>query len=504
MNEDLKNTLKGIRINRTLDGLHVDGSDPAASAPKRRRRTAGAEAKASAAAAATDPGIAERASRKRLHSDPYLWGLYLVYLVYSIVELYSASSSEIKGQKVFEPLIQHAIYLILGFVVILVMSNIHYKYYRKTAWAFGVIAVLLMIWSFFGGVVLNGAQRAVRIAGFTIQPPEIAKLALVVLLAKVISKNQMRHGITNTGMFISLAITALFCLLLIKNGLTNTILIGLTALSMLVIGGLQMKKIAILFIVVGVVGGIFGYKKFFGGEEPASGTATEATAAGVNPTAVSAVPITRESARIDRTNLRKDRITNYLEGVHPDDKITDENRQVIFSKIAQAHGGVIGNGPGNSRENARLPLAFSDYIFSIIIEDTGLVGGLALLVFYLCLVGRAGRIAVKCRKAFPALLIMGCAVMIVLQALVHMSIVVGIAPVSGQPLPFISKGGTSVIVMSAAMGMMLSVSKFAVQSGRKQEQHTALREAVADTEETDNPTMMQAPVDMQGRPLTYN
>ena len=158
----------------------------------------------------------------------------------------------------------------------------------------------------------------------------------------------------------------------------------------------------------------------------------------------------------------QNRIKAYLKGVEPSDEITDENRQVWFATMAQAHGGVIGRGPGNSRESARLPLAFSDYIYSIIIEDSGLVGGVAILILYLFLVARAGVVAFRLRKAFPTFLIMGCAVMIVFQALVHMAIVVGLGPVSGQPLPFISKGGTSILVMSAAIGAMLSVSRFAV------------------------------------------
>jgi len=130
---------------------------------------------------------------------------------------------------------------------------------------------------------------------------------------------------------------------------------------------------------------------------------------------------------------------------------------------------VFGQGPGNSRESARLPLAFSDYIYSIIVEDMGMVGGIAVLLLFLLLVARAGRIAYKCSRAFPAFLIMGCAVMIVAQALVHMAIVTGLFPVSGQPLPFISKGGTSVIVMSAALGIMLSVARFAAHSGDKKQ-----------------------------------
>lgn len=214
---------------------------------------------------------------------------------------------------------------------------------------------------------------------------------------------------------------------------------------------------------------------------------------------------------IDRTDMRKKRITSFFDGVHPGDPLTDYNRQVLIAKMSQANGGVLGEGPGNSRESARLPLAFSDYIFSIIVEDVGFVGGVFLLVLYLFLLARAGVIASKCTKAFPALLITGCATLIVSQALIHMAIVVGLAPVSGQPLPFISKGGTSILVMSAAMGMMLSVSKFAIQRTRKkQDANLALKQAVEDNNDTSaNPTMLHSdaaeqPLHADHDPLTYS
>lgn len=187
-----------------------------------------------------------------------------------------------------------------------------------------------------------------------------------------------------------------------------------------------------------------------------------------------------EETGINRTGTQKGRIKRFLEGVNPEDPIDDYNRQVIFAKISQANGGVFGQGPGNSRESARLPLAFSDYIYSIIVEDTGLVGGIALVILYLLLLARAGRIAYRCSRAIPSFMIMGCAVLIVLQAFVHMAIVTGLFPVSGQPLPLISKGGTSVLVMSAAIGTMLSVSKFAVTNGDKKQIKDELKELPED------------------------
>lgn len=418
----------------------------------------------------------EKRSRVRLRSDRYLWGIYLMLLIFSVVELYSASSSEVSGNNVYHPLIQHATYLFLGFCVVCVMQNIHYKYYRKFAWTFAIIAIGLVYYGNHFGVVANGAMRAIRVAGFTIQPPEIAKLAMVVILARVMAKNQMRHGITTKGVVISMLILLCYGALLYTNGLTNTALIVVIATAMFIIGGTQLRKLLVLFAIGTVIAGGIYINKFTDNDNETEGTATEFAEV-------------KDIRDIDRTDLRKGRITSFLEGVQPTDSLTDYNRQVLFAKMSQAHGGII-NYPGNARESARLPLAFSDYIFSIVVEDTGFVGGVALLIIYLLLLARAGVIASKCTKAFPALLITGCATLIVSQAMIHMCIVVGLAPVSGQPLPFISKGGTSILVMSAALGMMLSVSKYAIQVTKKtKDAQIALKQAVEDASDTSiNPT----------------
>ena len=149
-------------------------------------------------------------------------------------------------------------------------------------------------------------------------------------------------------------------------------------------------------------------------------------------------------------------------------KITRTNYQEQFSYIAQAHGGVVRFMPGNSRETSRLPLAFSDYIFAIVIEDLGLVGGVFVLILYIFLLFRAGGIASQCTRAFPAMLVIGMALYITFQALFHMGIVSGLLPVSGQPLPLISAGGTSILITSLAIGVMLSVSRFATRKGTAQ------------------------------------
>ena len=169
------------------------------------------------------------------------------------------------------------------------------------------------------------------------------------------------------------------------------------------------------------------------------------------------------AGKSDRSHTWKARIERHMRLNKSADPITDENKQEQLSYIAQAHGGLTGVGIGNSRETARLPLAFSDYIYAIVVEELGAVIAIFVLIFYLFLLGRAGRLAMQYKSTFPTLLTIGCALVICLQALFHICIVVGVFPVSGQPLPLISKGGTSIIATSLALGVMLSASRWAAR-----------------------------------------
>ncbi len=383
----------------------------------------------------------------RSKGDPYIWGIYITLLIVSVIELFSASSMEVKAGNVYAPLIRHTAQLIIGLCIVLTFQKVHYRKFRDAAYIFAFFALGLIIFSSFFGININGAQRAIRLPGFTLQPAEIAKLAVIMTLATILAKNQMPRGVTNAGVIKSAALVLVFSAFLYRNGLTNTALIMGVSWCMFILSGIQGKKLVTVFVVYVSVFAMIYY--------------------------------IHQNAEGGREETRSNRIERWIDGVHPDSPINDNNRQVIFSNIAQANGGLTGNGPGNSRESARLPLAFSDYIYSIIVEDTGLIGGVLLMLFYFFLLFRAGVIARKCSRAFPAFLIIGCAMMIVFQALAHMWIVV-IGPVSGQPLPLISKGGTSIIVMSAAIGMMLSVSRYAVTSGNKKEINSEIKELPED------------------------
>lgn len=428
----------GITIRETVDGVAV------ATATQKRRRVAKAVV--------------------RPKPDPYIWGIYIMLLMISVIELFSASSTEVSAANVYKPLIRHGIFLLLGLGLVFAIQNTHYGYFSRFAWFTAVVSLGLLVFSNFFGMEINGAQRAISVAGITIQPAEIVKLTVVMLLATILGRHQQPRGVTTRGMVEAAFVVVVFGACLWTNGLTNTILLFGVSLSMFLIGGMKWRKFAIILLVYGVCGGLLFAMKYRGNDADEFDRLSQ----------------TEQVASSGRADTHKGRVSRFLEGVNPDDPIDDYNRQVIFAKISQANGGVFGQGPGNSRESSRLPLAFSDYIYSIIVEDTGLVGGVFLLILYLFLLARAGRIAYRCSRAFPAFLIMGCAVLIVFQALVHMAIVTGLFPVSGQPLPLISKGGTSVLVMSAAIGIMLSVSRFAVTNGNKSEIKQELKELPED------------------------
>lgn len=410
--------------------------------------------------------------KKKNKPDPYLWGLYLGFLMISVVELFSASSTEVSGSNVYGPLIRHGIFLLLGFGIILWLQRTPYTVIGKLAWPFAIVSLGLLLLSNFIGVEINGAQRAIKIAGFTIQPPEIVKLSVVCLLATILGKNQTPGGVTNAGVFKAAIVVIVFSACLWKNGLTNTILLMFVSICMMVIGGIQMKKLAIVLAVYIVAGGaMVGIKQISKNGNAYDQVVEHQELVASMGEGGGIVQGTGGANGIGRSDTWKNRVQRYMNGVKPSDPINDDNRQVMMAKFSQANGGLMGQGPGNSRESARLPLAFSDYIYSIIVEDTGFIGGAVLLVLFVFLLLRAGRIAYNCSRALPAFLILGCAVMIVFQALVHMAIVTGVFPVSGQPLPFISKGGTSVLVMSTALGIMLSVARFAAHGKSADKQH---------------------------------
>lgn len=383
-------------------------------------------------------------------ADKHIWGIFIALCIISTIELYSASSREVAGSSigVMGPILRHLVMLAGGTFVVWFLSRRHYSDFIPFTLGFSLLSVAMMLYVMFFGDIINGARRSMTILGIGIFPAEMVKISAVLLIALVMTWNPdtRKPGVTSKAVIYSGFIVLLLSGLLIEQGLTNTLLLLAISYSMMIIGGVKISHLLTLTGAYIAVAAIFLYIWMTDGGR-----------------------IETWRARIERH--ADTRIENGQEVVVNkwDIPATGKNRQEILSYMAQANGGIHGVGPGNSREASRLPLAFSDYIFAIIIEELGLIGGLVVLMLYLWLLGRAAGIASHCNRTYPALVVIGMAVMIAFQALFHMGIVSGVFPVSGQPLPLLSKGGTSIFVTAIAFGIMLSISRTATRQGGKKQ-----------------------------------
>ena len=420
--------------------------------------------------------------------DKHIWGIYIALVIISVIELYSASSREVASSSmgVIGPIVRHFAQLAAGFVIVLVMQRIHYRRLIPAIPFFVLMSCLMMVVVLFFGESVNGASRSLNLVFINIQPSEFLKMSAVLSIAMLMSmvqdKNDRRAH--NRLAYFTMGLVGVFAVLLIRDGLTNTLIVLIISVSMLLIGGTRFKQLAMGAVCVVAVGAVVfvGLQAFDSIKASANDEAAAAMEASPSKAGDS-----KEKGLLPRIGVWGDRLAAYSDTTNRYDRpITAENQQEMYSYMAQARGGVFGVFPGNSRETSRLPLAFSDFIYAIIIEDMGFVGGMAVLVLFLWLLARASGIAWKCRTAFPALLVIGMAVMIVTQALIHMAINTGVIPVTGQPLPLISKGGSSILITSLAFGIMLSVSRFAVRSDKRNDINAELN-ALPENMRSENP-----------------
>ena len=411
------------------------------------------------------------------YGDPWIWGIYIMLLLISIVESYSASSREIATQGIYMPVIKQCAFLGLGLACVILLQRVDYnkpRFLYAMVPGLAVFTVFSLVYVMLFGETINGARRAMTLIPhfLTLQPAELAKLSIVTLLSYIFAKTQKNHDISNTGLIVAAVAVGVYGALMIKSGLTNTLLLIAISGSMLLIGGAKLKKIGILMIVFGIMFGFFVIIKH--NNEKKDEVLNEMQVASTdNGLLIDEQPagdgVSQEE--FGRSSTWSSRVREWMNRdslvYRP---ITTKNQQEMFSRMAQAHGGLLGVGIGKSRECSRLPLAFSDYIYSIIVEELGFfIGGLFVMLLYLSLLGRAAMIVRRSKRVLPSLLVIGMASFITFQALFHMAINVGVFPVSGQPLPLISKGGTSILVISIAFGVMLSVSRTIANGGNKKD-----------------------------------
>lgn len=421
--------------------------------------------------------------------DPYIWGSYIALVIVSIIELFSASSQEIRGDRIYDPIMRHVIFLGIGLILMLAMERMHFVWLYKLIPLYVLFSIGAMVAVMFFGSAVNGANRGLDIGPFQVLPAEFLKLAAALGIAWILSRTQIRnedgsHGVDNFGIILSAVLVVVCSLLLFNQGLTNTLLLMTISIGMMLVGGIGWKKLGkvlLIYLALGCVA--IGAKVVMGNNNKI--TEQDIQLAQINQT-----ELTGSGDRHNRAITWQARIKRHFRANKTGDKITDENKQEQLSFIAQARGGLTGAGIGHSMENSRLPLAFSDYIFAIIVEELGAIIAIFVMIFYLFLLGRAGRLAMQFQSTLPTLLVIGCALVICLQALFHICIVTGVFPVSGQPLPLISKGGTSIIATSLALGVMLSASRWAARKEDGDEAHQTELSTLPENVATNNPSQI--------------
>ena len=394
--------------------------------------------------------------------DKVIWIIFLFLCLISVVEVFSAASTlTYKSGDHWGPITQHSVILMVGAVIVVLVHNIPCKYFSVLPFFLLPISCILLIFVMGMGIItgdrVNGAARWMTFFGIQFQPSELAKMAVIIVTAFILSKFQEEDSAHPKAFkYIIWIIGIVFVLIAPENGSTAALLFGVVFLMML-IGRIPWRQLGKLVAVIGIILTI-----------------------GVSLVLVTPASVYNKVPGLHRVETWQSRIKGFFEDKEavPAAKYDiDKDAQIAHANIAIATSHVIGKMPGNSVQRDFLSQAFSDFIFAIVIEELGLLGGAFIVMLYLWLLIRAGRIAKRCDKYFPAFLVMGIAMLLVSQAMLNMMVAVGLFPVTGQPLPLISKGGTSTLINCAYIGMILSVSRYVIQ---KEEQRKLEEEQAAD------------------------
>lgn len=360
-----------------------------------------------------------------------IWAIVALLAIFSFLPVYSAASNlayNYGDGQTFSYLIKHFVHLFLGFSIIYGIHRIPYRYFKGLSMVMYPVVLILLLVTLLQGTTIDGANasRWIRVpfVGFTFQPSTLAALVLMVFVARYLSK-VFDQEITFKSSLLPLWLPVFAVLILILPANFSTTAIIFTMLLVLAfLGGYPLKYI----------GAIVG-----------SGLLVLAFFVLVAKAFPDAMP--------NRVDTWTSRVVNFM-----DDRDTEEDYQIEKAKIAIATGSIYGLGPGKSVQKNFLPQSSSDFIFAIIIEEYGLLGGLFLLILYLLLLFRIVVVAQKAETVFAKLLTVGVGLPIIFQALINMGVAVELFPVTGQTLPLISSGGTSIWVTCLAIGIILSVS----------------------------------------------
>lgn len=376
---------------------------------------------------------------KNIRGDKVIWAVVILLSVFSVLAVYSSTGTlayRFKQGNTEYYLIKHLSILGLGLVLMYLAHLIPYHYFGRLS-KFAIIAVIpLLAYTLLFGTSVHGASRwqILPIINLSFQPSDIAKLALIIYLSYTLAKMQSSMDDLNSMLVKILLPTIMIVALVLPANLSTAVIIFATSMIIMFVGRVRLIHLG------GIAGGSLILLLTF-------------------------VLIVQTNPDIGRFGTWKSRMDSYIG--------SDEanNYQIEQSKIAVATGGITGKMPGNSTQKNFLPQSFSDFIYAIIIEEYGLAGGGLIVLLYLILLFRGIRIATKSEDIFGSILTFGLVFSLVFQAMINMGVAVGLMPVTGQPLPMVSMGGTSLWFTSIAIGIVLSVSRSLENDGKNKLAH---------------------------------
>lgn len=359
-----------------------------------------------------------------LKGDPVIWFIVFLLSLFSILVVYSATGSlayKMMGGDTEYYLIKHSTLVLLSLGVMWMAHRLDYRYYSKISKLALIVSVPLLIYTWAFGTNINEASRwiTIPIINQAFQPSDLAKLALIVSLASMLAKRQQNIADFQKAVIPMLIWIGVICGLIAMTNISTAILLFGTCMLLLFIGRVPIKYLAMLMLIGAMAGSV---AVLFG----------------------------------QRGNTALSRIEDYVTSETP--------YQAKQAYVAIASGGLFGKGPGQSEQRNVLPHPYSDFVYAIIIEEYGLIGGLAVLMLYLGLLYRGMLAAANSERTYGGLLSAGLSFALVMQAMVNMGVAVGLGPVTGLPLPLISMGGTSQLFTGLALGIILSVSRGELES----------------------------------------
>jgi len=388
------------------------------------------------------------AIRKYIGGDRIIWAVIIVLSLYSLLSVYSTSGILVFRNPGSSPtyyVFRHGLLLMAGLFMVYLTHLIPYRYFSRLSQILVIIVIPLLIATLIIGEDVNQASRRLAVFGFTFQTSDLAKLALIMYVARMLSQKQNEIRDLKKAFLPMIIPVGIICVLIMTEDLSTALILMATCVILMFIGRIKKRYLASAFLA-----GIIVIVSYIG---IVVLTHNETSVPASNETSVPADNETRVPTWKNR----------WRAFIHKE----SEPYQVEQAKIAIASGGFLGKFPGNSTQRNFLPHSYSDYIYAVIIEEYGLIlGGIPILLLYLILLYRAGVLVRKSTRTFQAFLAVGLTLGLILQAMVHMAVAVNLLPVTGQPLPLVSMGGTSRIITCISLGIILSVSKGIIEQQR--------------------------------------